>query len=86
MNRPTTFALGTALTSAGVALAVLPSLTGRHPGSHSRSGGTDGRRNEFRATAALRGFAEAFDIDLDALTEAPAAPPVLASGVACGPK
>jgi len=84
MNRSTTFALGTALTSAGLAHAVLPSRSGRHTGSLPRSGSTHGGRREPRATVALRGFAEAFDINLDELAQDPAARPVLVASATSG--
>lgn len=84
MNRSTTFALVTALTSAGLALAVVPSRSGPHTGSLPRGGSTHGGRKEPRVTVALRGFAEAFDIDLDELVQKPAARPVLVASAASG--
>ncbi|OBJ70666.1 hypothetical protein A5643_09805 [Mycobacterium sp. 1274756.6] len=66
--------MGAALTSAGLGLAALPPRTRRHAGSVCQSGSTRGQRREVKAVTALRGFAEAFEIDLDALVQQPDQP------------
>lgn len=77
MNRPTAVALGTALTSVGLAIAVLPQRTKLQAGALDQVGAAHKarpERREAKAMTALRGFAEGFDIDLDALLEQPGQP------------